>query len=416
MSVLYCTIPYFAAALARRGDAEGAGGPLVLLGPEERVFGVSAEAAACGVVVGMTARMAQVHCPGARLLDADVARCREELEALLQLLEGISPEVEPHGWGSAYVELEGLVRGYADAVAFCREVGRNVRRELGETLQPALGWDSSKFTAQAAGRRTQPGHLRAVDAIRERDFLRPLPVSLLPLEKEVLQRLCFLGLRTLGQYAALPRAAVWQQFGRAGKLAHRCARGEDDRPVIPRGRAPQLAAEVEFETPLVERERLMVALKHLISPLVAELRGNMQACGQMRLTARFDDGSAQERQRAFLFPVSEEARVVRTLGQLLDGIQWRAAATALAVSLAQIQDAVADQLALFPFEDQALEDKRKKLREVERYLATRFGAAPFKSSPSESSRLRRAVLVQPGAPLPEWRVGWRAGDETMICR
>jgi hypothetical protein len=38
---------------------------------------------------------------------------------------------------------------------------------------------------------------------------------------------------------------------------------------------------------------------------------------------------------------------------------------------------------------------------VQRYLTTRFG----------SSRLRRAVLTQPGAPLPEWRVGWWAGDE-----
>ncbi len=146
--------------------------------------------------------------------------------------------MEPHGWGAAYVDLGDLVRGHADAVALCREMGRAVRRELGEALQPALGWDSGKFTAQAAARRTPPGRLRAVDAVRERGFLQPLPVTLLPLAGEAVQRLGFLGLRTLGQYAALPPAAVWQQFGRAGKLAHRCARGEDDRPVIPRGRRP----------------------------------------------------------------------------------------------------------------------------------------------------------------------------------
>jgi len=35
---------------------------------------------------------------------------------------------------------------------------------------------------------------------------------------------------------------------------------------------------------------------------------------------------------------------------------------------------------------------------VERYLASRFGA----------SRLRRAVLTQPGAPLPEWRFTWQS--------
>ena len=397
MSVLYCTIPHFAVTLARRDHPEWEGGPLVLVGPEDRVFDASTEAATRGVMMGMTSRMAQVRCPEAHLQDADLSHSRAELEALLQLLEGVSPQVEPHGWGAAYVDLGKLVRGYADAVSFCQEVGRAVRRELGEALQPALGWDSSKFTAQAAARRTQPGHLRTVDAVRERGFLQPLPVSLLPLEGDALQRLCYLGLRTLGQYALLPRAAVWQQFGRAGRLAHRCARGEDNRKVVPRWQATHLAADVEFETPLAERARLMAALRYLVSPLLAELRGNLQACGQVRLTVRFEDGSTQERARAFLFPVADEERVVRATDQLLAGMSWQAAATALAVSLAQIQDAVAEQLTLFSLQD----ERATKLQEVERYLAARFGPS-FKAG-----RLRQAVMALPGAPLPEWRVSWR---------
>ena len=451
MSVLYCTIPYFAAALARRDDPGLEGRPLVLIGPERRVFGVSVEAAADGVGAGMTARVAEVHCPEAHLLDANVARCREEVETFLQLLEQTGPNVEPHGWGAAYVDLGPLVRNHPDAVAFCREAGQAVRRELGQALQPALGWDSSKFTAQAAARSAQPGHLRAVAAVQEQSFLRPLPVILLPLGEDMLLRLRFLGLRTLGQYAALPSAAVWQQFGRAGKLAHRCARGKDDRPVIPRGQALHLAAESEFETPLVERERLLAVLRRLVSPLLAELRGNLQACGQVRLTVYFDDGSALEGERTFLSPAADEGRVVRTLEGLLDGMHGRAASsaarpaaarpaasrpaascpaashpvashpvashpvashpvashrtgrtgrtgtTALSVALEQIQDIVAEQLTLFPLED----EREGKLREVQRYLVARFGA----------NHLRRAVLAQPAAPLPEWRVDWRTGDE-----
>jgi nucleotidyltransferase/DNA polymerase involved in DNA repair len=402
MSVLYCTIPHFAAALAQRDNADLETRPLVLVGPEGRVLGFSAEAAACGLAAGMTARMAEIRCPEAHLLEADVARCRAEAEVLLQLLEGTSPSVEPHGWGAAYVDLGDLARGHADAVTLCREVGQTVRQELGETLQPALGWDSSKFTAQAAARRTPPGRLQAVEGARERAFLRPLPVTLLPLAEDVLQRLCFLGLRTLGQYAALPPAAVWQQFGRAGKAAHRCARGEDDRPVIPRWRAPQLMDGIEFETPLVERERLVAALGHLVSPLLAGLRGSLQACGQVRLAARFDDGSSQEKTRTFLLPVAEEGRVVRALEQLLDGMHWQGAAVALSISLEQIQDAVAEQLALFPLQEVAQADVGEaKLREVQRYLATRFG----------TNCLRRAAISQPGAPLPEWRVSWQDEEE-----
>jgi nucleotidyltransferase/DNA polymerase involved in DNA repair len=396
LSVLYCTIPHFAAALARRDGPELEGRPLVLVGPEGRVFGASAEAAAGGVAAGMTVRAAEIHCPEARLLEADVARCRAELDGLFQVLERASPKVEPHGWGAAYADLGDLAHDQAEAAGLLRTIGQAVRRELGEPLQPALGWDSSKFTAQTAARRTQPGRLLAVTGVRERTFLNPLPMALLPLDEDALRRLSFLGLRTLGQYAALPSGAVWQQFGRAGKLAHRCARGEDDRPVIPRGQRPQRTAEIELEAPLAEQEGLAAALRHLASPLLAELRGNLQACGQVRLAVRFDDGSAQEGTRTFLFPTAGESLVVRAVEQLLAAIHWPAPVIALAVTLGQIQDAVIEQMAFFPLHD----GRDDKLREVERYLAARFGA----------NRLRRAVLAQPGAPLPEWRIGWQEGD------
>lgn len=397
MSVLYCTIPHFAAALARRDDAALRNQPLVLTGPEGRVLALSAEAATCGITAGLTAQEARVRCPEARMLETDAACYRAETEVLYQLLEECSSRVEPHGWGAAYVELEELTRDSASAVALCREVGQAVRRELGESLQPALGWDSSKFTAQTAARCTPPGRLRAVEKVRERMFLQPLPINLLPLAGDTLQRLCFLGLRTLGQYAALPPAAVWQQFGRAGKMAHRCARGDDDRPVVPRWQAPRSVANLEFETPLAEREQLIAVLRHLVSPLLADLRGNLQACGQIRLALQFDDGSVQERERTFLLPTTSESRVVRVLESLLDGMSWPAKASALSVTLEQIQDIVAEQLALFPLQD----ERQEKIQEVQRYLASRFG----------KNSLRRAVISQPSAPLPEWRIEWLAESE-----
>ena len=401
MSILYCMIPHFAASIARRDDPGLETHPIALVGPERRIFDVSAEAASCGVSVGMTVKTARVRCPDVRLLDADVARCREELETLLQLLEQTGPNVESHGWGAAYVDLDNLVRGQTDAAALCRDIGRAVRLELGKPLQPALGWDSSKFTAQAAARHTRPGHIRTVAAAQEQRFLSPLSVRLLPLEEDALQRLRFLGLYTLGQYATLPQAAVWQQFGDAGKLAHRCARGKDDRPVIPRRHALRLVAECEFETPLVERERIVVALKRLVSPLLVELHESLKASGRVRLKIGFDDGSAQEKERTFLLPTVDEDRVHHAFEGLLDGIHRqeatpesvRTGAAALSVALEQIQDTVPQQLTLFPLED----EREGKLQEVRRYLTTRFGM----------SCLRRAVLTQPGAPLPEWRVGWQ---------
>jgi nucleotidyltransferase/DNA polymerase involved in DNA repair len=419
MSILYCSIPHFAAALIQRDDPGLQHQPLVLIGPDERVFAVSAEAAACAVTPGLTPRAAEARCPQAKLVEADVTRCRAEFEALLQLLEHINPLVEPHGWGAAYVDLDDLALNSADAIAICSQVGQAIRRELGESLQPALGWDSTKFTAQAAAKRTQSGHLLVVAAARERAFLRPLPIALLPLGDYSLQRLEFLGLRTLGQYAALPPAAVLQQFGQAGRLAQKCAQGEDTRPVIPRSQerrlvahwdsvfhpalplsllhpaflaGPRPAESARCEHLLTEREQLLTMLRRLVAPLLQELRQNLQACGQVRLTVRFVDDNAQERERTLLFPTADEERTVLVLGQLADGMQWRMGATALQVTLERIQDSLAEQLTLFPMQT----EKELKLLEVQSYLQARFGA----------NRLRRAILAYPAAPLPEWRTNW----------
>jgi hypothetical protein len=376
---------------------------------------MSAEAADCGVSVGLTTRAAEVCCPEALLIEANLARYREEFEILLQVLERSGPQVEPHGGCAAYVDLGDLARGRGDVIAHCQRVGRAVRRELGRALQPALGWDSSKFTAQTAARRTRPGHLLAVDGPRERSFLHPLPVTLLPLPADTLWRLSFLGLRTLGQYAALPSPAVMVQFGRAGRMAHRCARGEDDRPVIPRRQVVRRTVDCELEAPLAERERLLAALRVGVSPALAELREGLKACGQVRLMVDFDDGSAQERARTLLFPTADEAQVLRILEQLLERIHWQTPAVALRVALEQIQDAVIEQLTFFGalqkplrrgmqvgLERGAAKDEREqKVQDVQRYLSARFGI----------SHLRRALLALPDAPLPEWRFDWLEEEE-----
>ena len=52
-------------------------------------------------------------------------------------------------------------------------MGRLVRGALGPTLQPAIGWDSGKFTARVAALQVPAGRMRLVDQADEVRFLRP---------------------------------------------------------------------------------------------------------------------------------------------------------------------------------------------------------------------------------------------------
>jgi nucleotidyltransferase/DNA polymerase involved in DNA repair len=277
------------------------------------------------------------------------------------------------------------------AVSLGQESGRLVRQTLGQVLQPAIGWDNGKFTARAAAQCTSPGHLLPVEKTKEKDFLQPLSITLLPLPQETIEHLRFLGLRTLGQYAALPAAAVWQRFGQAGRQAHRLAQGRDNRPVVSRWKSAVLGDRYAFEVPTVERSHVLATANHLIQPLLETLHLKLRACGRLRLVIVLDGGTIRESTRDFMFPVADQRRIEQALQDLLDGMQVTAHIAEISIALEEIQDAVLQQLSLFPDPD----EHNHKLQQIKSYLAARFGA----------SRLWQAALYHPRAPLAEWRIG-----------
>ncbi len=231
MSVLFCRVPEFLIAPVVRAQPALAHAPLGLLGEDERVWAASPLARECGVHVGMRARQARMRCPDLLLRPLDNRASEAEQQTFLAQMARWELPVEEHGWGAAWVDLHSVATRAPDVRPLAAELGRRVRSAMGAERQPALGWDSSKFTARAASSCAASGTMRMVGKAEESRFLSPLPVTLLPLPEEAQQQLRWLGIRTLGQYAALPATAVWQRYGPMGKLAQRWAQGKDNRPV-----------------------------------------------------------------------------------------------------------------------------------------------------------------------------------------
>jgi protein ImuB len=129
-----------------------------------------------------------------------------------------------------------------------------------------------------------------------RTFLAPRPVSLLRERLPAPERaaddvpaaLERLGVRTLGELAALPRAAVADRFGEPGLRAHALARAEEEppRPRVPR---EELAERLELPDaaagPQLER-----ALELLVDRLVARPERRGRTLRRLRLEARLAAG------------------------------------------------------------------------------------------------------------------------------
>ncbi len=347
MSVTHIRIHDFLPGLAVRANSALRGRPLAILGPDERIWAASPEARACGVQAEMRPRQARMRCPDVVIQDLDEDRVAREQRAFAGVLAATGLDLETQAPGAAYLDLSPVTRGLADARTLCADLGRQVRAELGEALQPALGWDSGKFTAQAAALSAAPGRLRLVEAAEEKRFLGPLSIGLLPLPPLALMQLGWLGIRTLGDFARLPAAAALQRFGPAGKLALRLAQGHDERPVRPNARAQSAPIEIELDGPTARHDLALAALMRALRPVLRDLDERLEGIRRIQVQARLLDNTRCQAQCAFAQPLCDPESVRAALEQQIANAAWPGEILSLRADLLEIGERYPTQLGLF---------------------------------------------------------------------
>jgi protein ImuB len=128
------------------------------------------------------------------------------------------------------------------------------------------------------------------------------------------------GLKTLGEFVALPADEVMARLGAEGIDWQRLARGEDRRPLVPSVPEERFEQSLELEWPIEGLEPLSFVLGRLMEPLSAHLqlrdRGAAVLHVRLRLVTRHD-GVRQVHERSLELPAPmREARTLRTLALL----------------------------------------------------------------------------------------------------
>ena len=203
-----------AAALAPAPGADA------LLGP------VTAVAEAAGVRPGMRLGEALATCPSLVLVEEDPAGTEDAWEELVRRLEDAGIAVEPQAPGCAYFDTRGVERLYGGVEAALRRA----LAAVGPAWDARVGAAERQFAALAAASVARPGQVVIVSDAQTRDFMAPLPLSLLPLEHDRREELEELGVRRLGELARLPGASVAERLGPEGHEAWEQAKGGQDRP------------------------------------------------------------------------------------------------------------------------------------------------------------------------------------------
>jgi protein ImuB len=104
-----------------------------------------------------------------------------------------------------------------------------------------------------------------------------------------------LGIKTLGDFAALPAADVLSRFGFDGALAHRLAGGYDHRPLAVRTPPPDLDVTQTYDEPLERVDVAAFAGRALAERLHERLAAHGLACTRLGIDAVTADGQELHR-------------------------------------------------------------------------------------------------------------------------
>jgi len=313
--------------------------------------------------------------------------------------------VEGLGWAVHDGRRWGIDYFGAEVRPLAADLGRRVRVGMG--MQPALGWGTGKFTARAGAHQTGPGRMRLVEPEQTAAFLAGQAVTLLPLDEDHLRQLHWLGVRTLGQFARLPAAAVWQRFGAAGKLAQQWARGKDDRPVCGAAVRPAAPVMVTFDplacTVQAAAGKLMASLRPLLDDMQAQLTGVLR----LHMACMFDGGGEYNGVVDFLTPENRGERVQAGVTQFLGKGVWPAPLASVRWTLLASGEVSVAQLRLFA----GLDANVLPVADTAAALTDRYGAVFFQGQRHNANHPipeRRSRFVSLGA-------GGRSGDVATLA-
>jgi protein ImuB len=336
-------IPGFPLRAALRSRPSLAAVPAALAPPagEEPLVGpVTAAAEAQGVKPGMRLGEALAMCPSLVLVEEDPSAAEQAWEEILRRLEDAGIAVETAEPGTAYFETRGVERLYGGLEGALRRA----LAAVGSGWDVRIGAAERRFAALAAANVARAGQALVVSDAETREFLAPLPLSLLPLDERRQLELLELGVKRLGELAGLPRAAVAERLGPDGRRAWSLARGGAAGRVLGRRPPAELFEELEFPEAVGNELTLRRAFAVLLDKLLERKERDGRFVRKVALAARLVGGGSWRRTVTMRDPTSERDRLRHALGPKL--AELPAPVVSLRIELVELTESQGQQLEL----------------------------------------------------------------------
>jgi DNA polymerase IV len=369
-TILHADADSFFASVEQRDHPRLRGRPVIVGGGV--VLAASYEAKAFGVETAMGGRQARRLCPHAVVVPPRMGAYAEASKALYALFDDTSPLVEGLSIDEAFLDVRGMERIAGSPADIAARLKRRARDEVG--LPVTVGVARTKFLAKVASAVAKPDGLLVVPPDGESDFLHPLPVERVwGIGPSTAAKLRSRGIRTVGELARVPEAALSATLGRAaGRHLHALANNRDPRPVRVRVRRRSIGSQHALGRSRRTPAEIDADLVAIVDRVTRRLRGGKRVGRTVVLRLRFDDFARATRSHTLPHPTAQTRTILAAARELLSEVQPlidRRGLTLIGVTIANLKDDLPMQLCL-PLDP----DDRALLDAALDEIRDRFGA------------------------------------------
>ena len=222
----------FYASVEKRDHPDLADKPVIIGGGRRGVVSTACYVARIrGVKSAMPMFQALKLCPDAVIIKPRMAVYAEVSRAIRQMMEDLTPAIEPLSLDEAFLDLRGTekLHGAPPAVMLARLVYR-MRQELG--LTGSIGLSHNKFLAKVASDLNKPRGFSVIGKEDTAAFLQDKPVRMIwGVGSATQAALAQAGIRSFTDLLRWQRVDLTQKFGSMGERLWHLARGQDHRRI-----------------------------------------------------------------------------------------------------------------------------------------------------------------------------------------
>ncbi len=372
LSIAHMDCDAFYASVEKRDNPAIADKPVIIGGGRRGVVSTACYVARIkGVKSAMPMFQALKLCPEAVVVRPNFDAYVEASKAIRQMMDDLTPVVEPLSLDEAFMDLTGTARlHHAPPAVMLARLVKRMKDELG--LTGSIGLSHNKFLAKVASDLDKPRGFSVIGKAETTAFLRPRSVRLIwGIGPAAQQSLEAAGIRTFDDLLRWDRRDLHQRFGGMGERLYSLARGEDGRRISSHAPVKTLSNETTFNEDTSDPDILDGHIWRMAEKVSARAKAKDKAGRVVQLKLKTHDFRLISKRQSLHHPTQIADTIYRTARGLFDQVGNRGPYRLLGVGLSEItSDTDADR------EGDLLDPDAGKRAEAERAadrIRARFG-------------------------------------------